>query len=75
MTSAQVGQAMLGLLVAGVGFILNRRAKQIHVLVNSRLDQALQRISSLESKLGLSPGEPIPAPPILTTATKPEPGA
>lgn len=31
----------------------------IHVLVNSRLTEALERIKALEDKLGLAPGEKV----------------
>jgi hypothetical protein len=32
------------------------KLEEIHVLVNSRLSEALQRIDDLESKLGIPPG-------------------
>jgi hypothetical protein len=39
------------------------KLEQIHVLVNSRLSEALDRIGDLEAKLGIPPGAPIPPPP------------
>jgi hypothetical protein len=68
----EAGQAGLALLVAVIGYLLNRKANQIHVLVNSQMVTALARIDALEKKLGLSPGEAIPAPSIVTTPTTEE---
>ena len=59
-TSTEIGQALIAILVAVVGYVLHRKGEQIHVLVNSRLDEALGRIESLEDRLGLEPGEPLP---------------
>lgn len=39
---------------------LSQENGQIHILVNSRLEDALLRIKHLEEKLGLEPGDPIP---------------
>ena len=36
---------------------VNTQLEDIHMLVNSRLDEALDRIALLESRLGLSPGQ------------------
>lgn len=50
---------------------------EIHVLVNSRMTEALARIQSLETKLGLAPGEAVPSARIVTTPTptvEPTPG-
>lgn len=33
---------------------------EIHVLVNSKMDDAMKRIAALEQRLGLAPGETIP---------------
>lgn len=71
-TKTAIGQAGLAVLVAGIGYALNKKAKQIHVLVNSQMNTALTRIAALETKLGLSPGEPIPAPAIVTPPTPTE---
>lgn len=49
---------------------LNDKADAIHILVNSRLDEALKRITDLEGKLGLSPGEAIPHPAIVAPQTE-----
>jgi hypothetical protein len=46
---------------------------EIHVLVNARLDEALDRVLDLEKKLGLSSGEPIPGPPTISTRTEQDP--
>ncbi len=48
---------------------LAEKADEIHVLVNSRLTEALDRINELEKKLGLTPGEQIPVPAIVTPVT------
>lgn len=45
---------------------------QIHVMVNTRLDEALGRVQALELKLGLAAGEDIPAPQIVTKGDAPE---
>lgn len=58
-TGTQVGQAIITVVVAIVGYILKRQQNQIHVLVNSRLSEALDRIAQLEAKLGLQPGQPV----------------
>ena len=73
LTRTEYGQAGVGLLVAFVGFILNRKTKQIHVLVNSRMTDATNqiraqhraltlqdaRIAKLEGALSLAPGEDV----------------
>lgn len=69
LSSSQYGQALLAILVAVVGFVLNRKANKIHVLVNSRMTDAVDRIAALEHKLGLEPGEAIPGPQIVTSTT------
>lgn len=61
LSTTELGQFILAVILLVVGFILNRKSNQIHVLVNSRLEDALTRIKHLEEKLGLSKGEPIPA--------------
>lgn len=81
LTGPQIAQASLtaivGLVLAVVGYMLNKKTKQIHVLVNSQMKAALDqidadglRITALEQKLGLSPGEEIPSPAIVTTPTE-----
>ena len=60
LSATEIGQGLIGILVAGVGYALHRKSEQIHVLVNSRLDDALGRIAALEHKLGLEPGEAVP---------------
>lgn len=47
----------------------NENLQEIHVLVNTRLTDAMDRIGELESKLGLSSGEPIPGPATVTKQT------
>jgi hypothetical protein len=36
---------------ASVGYVNHRRIREIHVLVNNRLDAALEKIASLQSEL------------------------
>ena len=60
LTANEVGQALLAVLVAGIGYTLHRKEREIHFLVNSQMTEALSRIKALEEKLGLSPGEAIP---------------
>ncbi len=43
---------------------------EIHILVNDRYSEALDRIVKLEEKLGLAAGEEIPAPAIVTITTE-----
>lgn len=59
-TGVQVGQAIIATIIAVVGWLLKRQGSQIHVLVNARLTEALDRITLLETRLGLKPGEPVP---------------
>ena len=49
-----------------------QKISEIHILVNSKMDDALKRIAQLEAKLGLSAGEDIPNPAIITTQTEKE---
>jgi hypothetical protein len=72
----EYGQAGLAVLVAVVGFLLNRKSNQIHVLVDGRLSNALEqirlqnltidaqgtRVAALESALLLTHGAPVPPP-------------
>jgi argininosuccinate lyase len=39
---------------------VDEQLEDIHRLVNSRLDEALERIGLLEHRLGLQPGEDLP---------------
>lgn len=55
-----LGHAALAILVAIVGFILNRKANKIHVLVNSRMTKALKRIAQLEEIVEATPGVEVP---------------
>ena len=64
------GQLAVGVLVAVVGFELNRKTRQIHVLVNQRMTDATEqirlqnvamtaqdvRIAALEHALAIEPG-------------------
>lgn len=59
-----LAHAGLAILVALVGFILNRRSRQIHVLVNSRMQDSLDRIKVLESLIHATPGIEVPPPTI-----------
>lgn len=52
--------AGLAVLVAVIGFVLNRRSKQIHVLVNSRMQESLDRIEVLERLIKATPGIEVP---------------
>jgi len=52
---------------------LDAKADEIHVLVNNRMTEALERIAALEAKLGLASGEPIPGPRLVTETSEPHP--
>ncbi len=73
LSGQQVAQDLLtgavGILVAVIGYVLNRKTHEIHVLVNSQTANAMKRIADLEQKLGLTAGETIPGPSILTVKT------
>jgi hypothetical protein len=70
LSGTEYGQAAIAVLVAVVGYMLNRKSNQIHVLVNQRMTDAMlqikdqqialvaqdHRIAMLESALGLEPG-------------------
>lgn len=60
-------------LIAGVVSLgtayMTLKLRQVHVLVNSKMDTALKRIQELEKKLGLEEGEIIPSAPIVTEST------
>jgi hypothetical protein len=43
---------------------VDEQLQAIHMLVNSRLDEALERIELLENRLGLEPGESVPRRPV-----------
>lgn len=68
----------LAAIAGGIWKIFRRLSKQdlalseIHVLVNNRMTEALNRIDALEGKLGLMPGEAIPSPSVVTPVTKVE---
>ncbi len=75
LTGQQIAQAGLttavGLIVGVLGFLLNRKAHQIHVLVNSQMTQALKRISDLEKALGINAGGKIPVTAVVTHTPDP----
>ena len=70
LSSTAYGQITVGVLVSVVGFVLNRKTKQIHVLVNQRMTDATEqirlqnvamtaqdvRIAALEHALAIEPG-------------------
>lgn len=61
------GEALLGLLVAAIGYRGKKSQDRIELLVNGRMDAALARISQLEAKLTehdvpIPPGAPSVAP-------------
>lgn len=64
-----LGQAAIGVLVAVIGYLLNRKVKEVHVLVNAQMNAALTRIAELEKKLGLTSGEAIPTAAVVTAIT------
>lgn len=73
LTNTEIGQALLG--VVGGSILIGLRkvfhqGEKIHILVNGRLSEALDRIASLEKKLGLQPGEQIPTAQVVTPKTK-----
>jgi hypothetical protein len=49
--TTSAGQAGLAVLVLIVGYVLHRKEREIKVLVDGRLDEALQEIKSLQDKL------------------------
>ena len=52
--------------------INGEKLNEIHVLVNTRMSEALERVQALEAKLGLYAGQSIPSPAIVTVPTDPE---
>ena len=74
LSRTEYGQLAVGVLVAVVGFVLNRKTKQIHVLVNQRMTDATEqirlqrvamtaqdvRIAALEHALAIGPGDAVP---------------
>jgi hypothetical protein len=50
------GQALLAVLVAVVGYALDRRTRRVEVLVNGRLSAALDRITELELEIEVAAG-------------------
>lgn len=50
-TSTELGQALIAILVAVIGYVLHRKERQIHVLVNARLDDALGEIKALKREV------------------------
>ena len=51
LTSTEIGQAGLAILVAVIGYMLHHKAHKIEVLVNGRFDKALKRIDQLEAAI------------------------
>lgn len=76
LSGTEYGQAALAVLVAAVGYVLNRKSQQIHVLVNARMTAATEqirvqnvemvaqdkRIVALEHALSIMPGAKVPPP-------------
>ena len=74
LSRTEYGQLAVGVLVAVVGFVLNRKTRQIHVLVNQRMTDATEqirlqrvamtaqdvRIAALEHALAIGPGGAVP---------------
>lgn len=58
-------------LVHRQGRKLTAKVDEVHVLVNSQMTTALNRIVELEKKLGLAPGDPVPTLPVVTKETTP----
>lgn len=54
-----------------VGVHNGRKVSEVHVLVNSQMTAALDRIDDLEHKLGLSPGEAIPGAAVVAMPSTP----
>ena len=50
-TTTEIGQALLGVLVAVIGYALHNKAHKIEVLVNGRFNKALERIDQLEAAI------------------------
>jgi hypothetical protein len=64
-TSGEIGQAALAILVAVIGYILHRKAHKIEVIVNGRTSQLIARVDQLEQILSqnghsLPPNPPLP---------------
>lgn len=65
--SYHVGEALFGLLAAMFGYRQKKQSDRIEILVNGRLDAALDRITQLEDKMTehnvpIPPGQPSIAP-------------
>lgn len=58
-----------------IGLRNGKKVSEVHVLVNSQMTAALERVQALEEKLGLSAGEAIPGAQVVAVPTTPEPGA
>lgn len=75
-----IGSAVVALLVAFVGYVINKKANTIHTLVNQRMTDALKRIGTLETLIRGTPGIVVPPdvdgimpPPIGVSIVNPEP--
>lgn len=67
--NVSVGQLAVGVLVALVGYVLNRRTKHIYVAVNGRMTSALARITALEALEQLHPGQVLPIAAVVTVGS------
>lgn len=69
-TSTEIGQVAVALLVLFTALANRKKVNEVHVLVNSQMKTALDRVSALEHALNLNPGEPITQ--TISTAKKSE---
>lgn len=60
----EIGQAILAILVAVVGYLLHRKAHQIQVIVNGRTDALMARVLQLEQAIRSNGSHVPPAPSI-----------
>lgn len=67
MSYFHLGEGLFGLVLAALGWRQKQTSDRIEILVNGRLDAALQRITQLEDKMTehgvtIPPGQPSIAP-------------
>lgn len=67
MSYFHLGEALIGALLGMLGWRNKKTAERIEILVNGRLDAALERITQLEDKMTehgvpIPPGQPSVAP-------------
>lgn len=67
------GSAIVGVLVALIGWLLDRRGKRIELIVNGRYDGLLARTKQLEDALRQAGHEPPPDPAVPTVPPAPTP--